>query len=46
MLEVMKKVLLISFILVVMGACTQKLCPTYSKVVDTVDVVDVKVSRA
>tara|TARA_Y200000002_G_C22071784_1_gene410895 strand:+ start:230 stop:370 length:141 start_codon:yes stop_codon:yes gene_type:complete len=46
MLEVMKKILLIGFILAVMGACTQKLCPTYSKVVDTVDVVDVKVSRA
>ena len=42
----MKKILWISFILAVMGACTQKLCPTYSKVVDTVDVVDVKVSKA
>ena len=45
MLEVMKKVLLISFILVVMGACTQKLCPTYSQV-DTLDVDSEKVSKA
>ena len=44
MSEVMKKILLISFILAVMGACTQKLCPTYSQV-DTVDVDRVKVSK-
>ena len=45
MLEVMKKVLLISFILVVMGACTQKLCPTYSQV-DTFNEDRVKISKA
>ena len=45
MSEVMKKILLISFILALIGACTQKLCPTYSKV-DTVDVNRVKVSKA
>ncbi len=41
----MKKILLISFILAIMSACTQKLCPTYSQV-DTVDVDRVKVSKA
>ncbi|MAJ51184.1 MAG: hypothetical protein CMB82_06175 [Flammeovirgaceae bacterium] len=30
-LKNMKKFLLISFFLVAMGACTQKLCPTYSQ---------------
>ena len=45
MSEVMKKILLISFILAIMSACTQKLCPTYSKV-DTVDVDRVEVSKA
>ena len=30
-LKNMKKILLISFFLVVMAACTQKLCPTYSQ---------------
>ena len=33
----MKKFLLISFVLVAMDACTQKLCPTYSQV-DTANV--------
>ena len=41
----MKKILLISFILALMGACTQKLCPTYSQV-DTLDVDREKVSKA
>ena len=45
MSEVMKKILLISFILAIMSACTQKLCPTYSHV-DTVDLDRVKVSKA
>jgi hypothetical protein len=45
MLEVMKKILVISFILAIMSACTQKLCPTYSQV-DTADVGRVKVSKA
>ena len=45
MSEVMKKILLISFILAIMGACTQKLCPTYSQV-DTVNLDRVKVSKA
>ena len=33
----MKNFLLISFVLVALGACTQKLCPTYSQV-DTINV--------
>ena len=33
----MKKFLLISFVLVAMSSCTQKLCPTYSQV-DTINV--------
>ncbi len=33
----MKKLLLTGFVLVAMGACTQKLCPTYSQV-DSIDV--------
>lgn len=44
MSEVMKKILLISFILAIMSACTQKLCPTYSQV-DTVNLDRVKVSK-
>ena len=41
----MKKFLLISFILVAMGSCTQKLCPTYSQV-DTVNVEHTDLAKA
>jgi len=41
----MKKFLVISFVLVAMGACTQKLCPTYSQV-DTVNVEHTDLARA
>ena len=41
----MKKFLLISFVLGAMGACTQKLCPTYS-LVDTVNVEHTDLAKA
>jgi hypothetical protein len=41
----MKKLLLISFVLVAMGACTQKLCPTYSQV-DSIDVEHTDLAKA
>ena len=41
----MKKFLLISFVLVAMSACTQKLCPTYSQV-DTANVEHTDLAKA
>jgi hypothetical protein len=41
----MKKLLLIGFVLVTMGACTQKLCPTYSQV-DSIDVEHTDLAKA
>jgi hypothetical protein len=41
----MKKFLIISFVLVAMGACTQKLCPAYSQV-DTVNVEHTDLAKA
>ena len=41
----MKKFLIISFVLVAMGACTQKLCPTYSQV-DTANVEQKDLAKA
>ncbi len=41
----MRKFLLISFVLVAIGACTQKLCPTYSQV-DTKNVEHTDLAKA
>jgi len=41
----MKKFLIISFVLVAMGACTQRLCPTYSQV-DTVNIEHTDLAKA
>ena len=41
----MRKFLLISFVLVAIGACTQKLCPTYSQV-DTINVEHTDLAKA
>ena len=41
----MKKFLLISFVLVAIGYCTQKLCPTYSQV-DTINVEHTDLAKA
>ena len=41
----MKKFLLISFVLVAIGSCTQKLCPTYLQV-DTINVEHTDLAKA